>query len=93
MCCSTGGTRERLEKIDLESFGLRDEELTEQNIIRAIFIELRGIVSSAESRWSGDGKIAATLSSVHYTKLKKMSDLIWNLHRSFSEYMNSDSDA
>ena len=93
MCCSTGNTRERLKQIDLEFYTLRSDELPENNNIRSTFTELQSIATSQEPTWSGDGRIEATLATAHHTKLKKLAKLVWELHREFSEFMNSDSAA
>jgi hypothetical protein len=90
MCCGTGNTRDRLQQIDLEFYTLRPEAFPENDGIRATFIELQNLVSSKDPAWSGGGRIEATLADAHHTKLNRLAEKLWNLHRKFSVFMNGD---
>jgi hypothetical protein len=89
MCCGSGNTRERLQEVDPEFFSLRPEELPKEEGVQAHFIEFQQLATRLEGRWSGEGSVAATLDQSHHTNLKQMAQLLWDIHRGFSQYMQS----
>ena len=90
LSCEPGGMRERLNQIDPEFFALRTEDLPEAEGLRASFAELRHLVTRLDPSTKDEGRVAATLRQSHHTKLKAMAQLIWNIHRDFPRYMQSD---
>lgn len=82
--------RERLEKIDPEFFSLLTEDVPESCGVRATFVELHRLATRLPPRWEGEGRIAATLSQSHHTKLRDITQLIWEAHQKFLQYMQSD---
>jgi hypothetical protein len=90
MCCESGSMRERLQKVDPEFFALRPDDLPETEGVRASFVEFHELATRLEPRWPGDGVVAATLNQSHHTKLARMAQLVWDIHRDFSHYMQDD---
>jgi len=89
MCCQSGRTRERLQKIDAEFFALNAEGFPEGEGVRTSYEDLRAIATSLEQRCEGDGRITSSLAQLHHTKLAKVAQLLWDIHRDFSRYMQS----
>jgi hypothetical protein len=90
LCCASGSTRERLQQVDPEFFALRPNDLPENEGVRASFEKLHRLATRLEPRWKEEGKVSATLAQSHHTKLKEMAQLVWDIHRGFSRYMQSD---
>ncbi|WP_382161518.1 hypothetical protein [Hydrogenophaga sp. ANAO-22] len=90
LCCESGGLKDRLQKIDLEFFSLSKNELPDIEALRSSFGELHRLVTCKEPRYPHEGRIAATLDQLHHTKLKAISELIWNIHMAFLSFMQND---
>lgn len=90
MCCASGSMRERLQQIDPEFFALMPNDLPENEGVRASFEELHRLATQLEPRWQEEGRVSATLEPSHHTKLKEMAQRVWEIHRDFSRYMQSD---
>ena len=90
LCCSNGNLRLRLEAVDPEYYLLESEQLPDFGAIRLKFAELHTLATKTAPRWEHEGRIAATLSTAHHTALKKIAQLVWEIHREFSEYMHGD---
>jgi hypothetical protein len=90
LCCSNGNLRLRLEAVDPEYYLLASEQLPDFGAIRFKFAELKTLATKNDPRWEHDGWIPATLSTAHHTVLKKIAQLVWEIHREFSEYMHGD---
>lgn len=91
LCCAPGGTRARLQQIDLEFFTLSTNDLPEEGELRAKFRRLHEHVTSKEARYPYEGRVAATLDQLHHTKLKTAAQLIWDIHTEFSVFMQGES--
>lgn len=89
LSCEHGGMRDRLQKIDLEFFTLRANELPESGEIREKFHRLHVLATSKEVRYPHEGRVAATLDQLHHSKLKSIAQLIWDIHTEFSAFMHS----
>jgi len=87
LCSASGGMRDRLQKIDKEFFTISMAELPENDSLRANFQKLHDFVTSKEASYANEGKITATLSQLHHTKLKKITQLIWDIYTEFSSFM------
>lgn len=90
MCCASGSMRERLQQIDLEFYTLKPDDLPENEGVRKSFIQFHQLATRVAPRWAGEGKVAATLNQSRHTKLRQMAQLVWDINRDFSRYMNSD---
>jgi hypothetical protein len=90
LCCGRGNVRSRLQAIDIEYFCLDREALPDAGDIRANFERLHGLVNRVSPRWDGEGTLQATLATAHYTALEKAAQLVWDIHRELSEFMQRD---
>lgn len=90
LSCGAGGMRERLRQIDPEFFSLEPEALPEAEGVRESFVRLKQLATRFEPRGSYEGRIVATIEQSHHSKLKAITQLIWDIHRDFSQYMQSD---
>lgn len=90
LCCSPGGMRDRLQKIDLEFFTLVTNDLPESGSLREKFSRLHEAITSKNSPYPHEGRVIATLSQLHHTKLKSIAQLIWEIHTEFSAFMQCD---
>ena len=90
LCCTPGAMRDRLAQIDPEFFVLSPDVFPEGEEVRDNFVKLYGLATRYEPRSDGEGRISATLARSHHSKLKEMLQLVWDLHRGFSQYMNSE---
>lgn len=90
LCCSSGGMRDRLKKIDLEFFTLTPNDLPETGNLREKFHRLHEVVTSKNSPYPNEGRIIATLNQLHHTKLKFIVQLIWEINMDFSSFMQCD---
>jgi hypothetical protein len=90
MCCEPGSMRERLQKVDLEFFSLYAEDFPEQEGVRASYERLRSLVISLEPRREGEGRIASSLAQRAHAQLAEVAQLLWETHRDFSLYMQTD---
>lgn len=90
LCCSTGGMRERLQKIDLEFFTLVTNDLPESGNLREKFSRLHEVITSKNSPYPHEGRVIATLNQLHHTKLKSIVQLVWEIHTEFSVLMQCD---
>ena len=90
MCCESGSMRERLQQIDPEFFALKPEDLPESEGVRASFEELANLAMQLEPSKQDEGRVSANLNQSQHTRLEAMAQLVWNIHRDFSRYMQSD---
>lgn len=90
LCCSNGNLRSRLDAVDPEYFLLSSEQLPDFGAVRSNFAKLHSLATKNAPRWEHDGRLAATLSTAHHTALKKIAQLVWDVHREFSEYRQGD---
>jgi len=82
--------RERLRNIDSEFFLLEPEALPEAEGVRENFVKLKQLATRFEPRGSYEGRVVATIEQLHHSKLEAMAQLMWDIHRDFSQYMQSD---
>lgn len=92
LCCTSGGLKERLKKIDLEFFTLNIAELPESKNLRAKYHQLYELVTSKDARYPHEGRVSATLDQLHHTKLKAAAQLVWNFHKEFLAFMQQDAE-
>lgn len=90
LCCENGNLRSRLAAIDSEYYSLRANDLPDHGSIRSNFASLCSMATESPPSHGDDGRLAATLSAIRYTKLKKIAQFVWDVHREFSEYMQGD---
>ena len=90
LCCENGNLRSRLGAIDPEYYSLREKDLPEHGSIRTNFASLYSMATESPPSQFHDGRLAASLSAAHYTKLKKIAQFVWDVHRELSEYMQGD---
>ena len=90
MCCEAGTMRERLQQVDPEFFALKSDDLPESEDVRTSFEQFHQMAARLEPRWKEEGQFTATLGQSHHTNLKAMAQLVWDIHRDFSRYMQSD---
>lgn len=89
LCCGRGKIRSRLEAVDGEYYTLRTTDLPDFGTIRVNFENMHSLATSVSPRWAHDGRLSVTLSTVHYTVLEKIAQLVWDIHSEFSDYMGS----
>jgi hypothetical protein len=87
LCCGSGSTQARLEKIDREFFSLRIEELPETGALRSTFESLKSLATACAPKYEGQGRIEANLSELHHKRAREIAELVWEIHEQFTAYM------
>jgi hypothetical protein len=90
MCTSTGAVRHRLASIDPEFLKLALEDFPEQEGVRERFGQFQTLVRQLQPRHEVLGTVASTSNPPSSAALEKMAQLLWDIHRDFSHFMQSD---
>ena len=90
MCTGTGAVQDRLLAIEPEFLKLKPEDFPEQEGVREHVLRFQELVHHLERRDQAvDSEASATDLSLSEA-LEQMAQLLWEIHRDFSRFMQSD---
>ena len=90
MCTGTGALRHRLASIDPQFLTLGCEDFPEQEGVRERFGQLQTLVRQLQPCHEVLGTEAPTSKHPSGETLEQMAQLLWDIHRDFSHFMQSD---
>ena len=90
MCTGTGVVRDRLLAIDPEFLKLKPEAFPEQEDVREHVLRFQELVHHLERRPQATESEASTPDRSSSEELEQMAQLLWEIHRDFSHFMQSD---
>ena len=90
MCTGAGALRHRLASIDPQFLKLGCEDFPEQEGVRERFSHFQTLVRQLQPRHEVQGTEAPTSKHPSSEALEQMAQLLWEIHRDFSRFMQSD---
>ena len=90
MCTGTGALRHRVASIDPQFLTLECEDFPEQEGVRERFGQFQTLVRQLQPRHQVLGTEALTSKHPSSEALEQMAQLLWEIHRDFSHFMQSD---
>ena len=90
MCTGAGNVRDRLLTIDPEFMKLKPEDFPEQEEVREHVLRFQELVPHLEHRRQAIEAEASTPDWSSSEELEQMAQLLWEIHRDFSHFMQSD---
>ncbi|HEU4603807.1 MAG TPA: hypothetical protein VFS24_17660 [Steroidobacteraceae bacterium] len=75
--------------VDPEFWFLKDQDFPDPDQIRANYTEVKQLMTRLDPQ-GDEGRIVATISRSKRSNLERAAQLIWNMHRDFSQYMDRD---